>query len=518
MAISFTRYIDITSGVGATNQVPQRQLIARLFTDNPLLPPQSFIEFNTAAEVGSYFGTSSQEYLRAVYYFSFISKNTTSPALISYARWVDVDQAPMIFGLAGGQALANWTPITSGSIGLTIGGVHNNISGIDFSGDASLTAVAATLQAAIRMETGSEWTAATVTYSATNGGSFIFTAGVAGAATLSVQAGTGGTDISTIVGWLPEATFVNGVFIPGAIVAPGSAVETISQTLTNSAGASTNFGSFAFMPATPLTLTQNIQAAQWNNLPEQNVMYVFSVPVTSANAAAWAATDGTGLGLLGGTCLTLSNTSGQYPEMLPMMIEASTNYSAANSVQNYEFQQSTLTPSVSDDATADAMEALRINYYGVTQTAGQLLAFYQRGVLLGLPVNPLDINTYANESWLKDAVGAAIMNLFLALAEVSASAQGRLQLTTVIQSIINQALNNGTISVGKPLNVTQQLYIGQITGNPKAWYQVQNSGYWLDVEIVQVPNVSPIEYQAVYTLIYSKDDVIRKVIGTHDLI
>ncbi len=223
MATSFTRYIDITSGVGAANAVPQRQLIARLFTDNPLLPPQSYIEFDTALEVGSYFGTTSNEYFRALYYFSFISKNITSPQTISFARWVDTAQAAMIFGLAGGQSYATYSSISSGSLGLTIAGVHNNLSSLDFTGAVNLAGVASVIQAAIQAETGSgaQWTGATVVYSAANGGSFIFTSGSAVTATISVQAGVGGTDISALIGWLPEATFVQGVFTPGSIVAPG---------------------------------------------------------------------------------------------------------------------------------------------------------------------------------------------------------------------------------------------------------------------------------------------------------
>ena len=65
MAIRFTKYIDITSGVGAGAVVPRRDLIGRVFSSNSLIPPGSFLEFDTASDVSSYFGSSSQEYLRA---------------------------------------------------------------------------------------------------------------------------------------------------------------------------------------------------------------------------------------------------------------------------------------------------------------------------------------------------------------------------------------------------------------------------------------------------------------------
>lgn len=519
MAINITRYIDITSGVGAGGAVPQRQLIARLFTDNNLLPPQTFIEFNTADEVGSYFGTTSQEYKRALYYFSFISKNIRSPQTISFARWVSTAVAPMIFGYANPaapQSVANYTSISNGTFGMTIGADVNAFSGVDFTAAVTLADVAAILQTEIRTGTGTGamWSAATVTYNSATG-AFDFVGGVATDATISVQAGVGGTDISTLIGFLPAASMVNGVFIPGAITAPGSGVETITDTLTASANASNNFGSFLFMPQTPLTLTQNIEAAQWNK--DQNVLFMFSVAVSAANASAWANTS-TGLGAIGGTGMTLlSGTANEYPEMLPMAIEAATDYEGINSVQNYMFQQSTLVPSVTTDTTANAMDALRINYYGQTQTAGQLISFYQRGVLFGIATDPLDMNVYANEQWLKDAATSAIMTLLLSLSRVSANAQGRSQILAMLQSVINRGLNNGTISVGKTLTPAQILAITQITNDPNAYYQVQTIGYWVDCVIV-ASSGSPVTYTANYTLVYSKDDVIRKVTGSHVLI
>jgi len=83
-----------------------------------------------------------------------------------------------------------------------------------------------------------------------------------------------------------------------------------------------------------------------------------------------------------------------------------------------------------------------------------------------------------------------------------------------LQNVINQALNNGTISVNKTLTTSQQMYVTSVTNDPDAWHQVQDIGYWVNCVIVVVGN----EYQAKYTLVYSKDDVINFVSGTHVLI
>jgi hypothetical protein len=111
------------------------------------------------------------------------------------------------------------------------------------------------------------------------------------------------------------------------------------------------------------------------------------------------------------------------------------------------------------------------------------------------------------------------MNLFLALPKISANATGGNQILLVINNAISQALNNGVISIDKTLTVIQQAYITQISGDDTAWRKVQNDGYWVGYEIQTFVNSSGAnEYKFVYTLIYSKDDVIRKVEGSHILI
>jgi len=259
VAISFQKYIDIISGVGGQGAVREKEMIGRLFTTNNLLPPQSFIEFSNAEQVGDYFGFSSTEYLRAAFYFSWVSKSITSAQKISFARWVDSAVAPRIYGAKGSQALASWTSISAGTFSLTLGATTNVIGPIDFTGAASLAAVAALIQTAIQGESGGTmWSAATVSWDATRQ-SFNFVGGEAVAAVIEVEAGAGGSDIAEQLGWLD----------PSTILANGSLSETITETLTDSAGASTNFASFLFMPT--LTTDQIAEASAWADL--QNVRY-----------------------------------------------------------------------------------------------------------------------------------------------------------------------------------------------------------------------------------------------------
>jgi hypothetical protein len=498
------RYVDITSGVGGGAGVRLRDLISRVFTTNELVPPGTQREFSSADEVGTYFGTTSEEYKRAAFYFGWISKNITKANKLSFARWVNAAVASKIFGNTAVKSLATFTPITTGSLTMDLGSGVQNLTGVNLSAAASLTVVASTLQTAIRAVAagGVAWTAATVTYDPVTNRFNVVSGMPAGAAPISVGVPGAGTDLAPLLGWTTAS---------GGIQCAGSAIETLSSCLAASAELSNNFASFLFMPA--LTQVQVAEVASWNDT--QNNMFMYLQRVAAADAAALSAA----LLTISGVGLTLAPLATEFPEMFPGMILAATDYTRRNAAQNYMYQQASLSPSVLTAANADLYDPLRVNYYGRTQAAGQLIDFYQRGVLMGGAQDAVDMNVYANEIWLKDAAAAAILSLLLSLSKVSANPSGRSQLIATLSTVIAQAVNNGTVSVGKTLNTTQKLYIAQLTGDPVAWTQVQNAGYWLDCVMQSyVTTDGRTEWKAVYTLIYSKDDTVRKVEGSHVLI
>ena len=504
MAIALSRYVDITSGVGAGNNVSTRSLSGLVVTGNPLAPSGQFLTFSSAADVGTYFGTSSEEYARAVFYFGWVSKNIRSPRALNFWSWNDNSAAgSKIFGKPQAFSLSTFTAISAGRFTLTLGGFTNTLTNINCSAAGTLAAVAGIVQTAVRAYSagGTAWTAATVTYDATRG-CFNLASGATGADTVAVAAGVS-NDLAGPLGWLT-----------GAILSNGTAAQSVSDNLDALIQVSNNFGSFCHASALSLTLSQAQEAAAWNDSLDPNIQFMYSIRVTAANASAWSAA----LIQTGGSTMTLAPLANEYPEMCPMMIMAATDYTARNSVQNYMFQSFALTPSVATDADADTYDALRINYYGQTQTAGQFLAFYQRGLIFGLAVDPSDQNVYANEIWLKDACGAAIMTLLLSLSQLPANNAGLAQLQATLQSVIDQAVFNGTISVGKPLNSTQKIYITNATGDPNAWQQVQTIGYWVGCTLQPYVEGGVTQWKAVYTLLYSKDDVIRKVEGSDILI
>jgi hypothetical protein len=222
---------------------------------------------------------------------------------------------------------------------------------------------------------------------------------------------------------------------------------------------------------------------------------------------------------ISGVGVTLEDATG-YAEMVPGIILAATDYTRRSASKNYMYQRFDLDALVTTEAVANTLDGYRCNYYGQTQTAGQNISFYQRGILMGGANDAVDMNVYANEIWLKDAAGVAIINLQLALDQVSANTEGRSQIMAILQDVIDRGIFNSVIIAGKTLTTLQKLYITELTGDELAWHQVQSIGWWLDCVIESYVNAQTelTEYKATYTLVYSKADAIRFVSGTHVLI
>ncbi len=504
MPININYYVDITSVVGAAEQLPARQLIPLFFDDNALIPSGSFVNFpnlnDSAANVLEYFGADSEEYERALFAFGWISKSGQQVPSISFARWNSADCAPEVFGDPANTTavIGTWNGITAGTFTLVMGATSHLLTGLDFSGAANLAAVAADLQTAIRAITGGGtlWTSATVAYDAT-AGRFIITGGATGAAVVSITAGVS-NDCAVNFGFLS----------PSAIFGPGHAVQTIAQTIQSLVTINNNFGSFGFVAT--LSTPQITEAATVN--AAYNNMFMYSVPCVSSTASAIQ----TAISGIAGSTVTLTKDQDvtQFEEMNPMLVFGATNYGALNGTQNYMFQQFPgQLPTVTTDSGAATYDALAVNYYANTQNAGVTVNLYQRGVMNGGANAPRAQNTYANEVWLKSTMTSALMNLLLALNKISANLRGQSQVMAIVQSTIQQAVLNGTISAGRTLTQQEIQYINNATGDTTAWQQVQNIGYWVTTNVTQ--SGSPTQYTINYTLIYAADDVVNKITGTN---
>lgn len=494
MAISQTKYINIVSGVGGAASASRRLLIARLMTTNVKAPTNTILEMNLAGVLAQ-FGSTSAEYAFAVKYFGFVSKSITQASLISVARYTPSAVAPVLESTFTAD-LDALKALTAGTFTITLGAETETLTLATMAGISDLAGAAAILETAIKGNTsgGAVWTGATVT--ATNG-VFKITGGATGAAsTISYATGTAGIAFGFDVGNAP-------------FISVGADAETVVEAMTRVDGVSNNFGSFKFMET--LSDTDIGLVASWNDALNYKYLYSVSCPVADIADLRAQLTGKTG------SVLTLDTHAAQ-ADFMPMALLAATDYTRPNAVKNFMYQKfDDELPSVTADTGtfgATAMDAIQVNYLGTTQQAGKIIQFYQDGIMQ----DGGDLGPFCNEMWLKDAISTEFMNLLLALEMIPANDTGANIAATTIQSILTEALHNGTISVGKTLTNTQKAYITQVSADVDAWREVEQNGYWLGVTIVAYTENSVNKYRVDYVLIYSKGDSIRKVTGSDILI
>lgn len=505
MPISINEFIQVTSGVTGAATVGARQFFGRLISQSILIPVNTVLSFSSSSDAVAFFGSESEEGKMALFYFSFISKSIRTPRELSFARWNPAALAATIIGLDTHSNLAALQAITTGAITITVNGVENAITGVDFSGDAALADVAATMETDLRVLGGAEFTGCTVDYDVPLG-VFIFAGGATGDSVITID--TPETALAVALAWTDAA-----------ILSDGKDAQTAVEAVTQTSELSDNFGSFHYVdlvPGTPiLSEADAIAISLWNS--GENFKYIFCLPTAAATYVSLMAA----ISAIAGTGVTLSPVTGEYPAMVPMMVFAATNFDALASVQNYMFQfVGGLTASVVTTTDFSTFNAARVNFYGNTQTGGAVISFYMSGFLTGSAAAgaALDMGVYANEVWLKSEFIAAIMNLLLASGSVPASIVGEGNVLTVMQPVIDSGLSNGAISAGKELTAQQQASVLSISGDPAAPAQVATTGYWVDVKVSSYVEDTITKFKATYVLIYSKNDSIRKVEGSDILI
>lgn len=496
MAIKITRYVDIISSVSGASSVAQRKLDHRRFTSDPRVPVGSILELGSG-DADDFFGSTSDEAIFARQYFGYVSPAPASaPRALQFAAYAPAGRVPAVYS-ATPATLAELTSISSGSLTITLGANTNTITAINLSASLSFADVATALQTAVRTGTGTQFTAATVTYDVGRA-QFIISGGVIGDAAVSV----GVTPLSTLL----------GLNDPQTILSPGVAAQNPLEAFQAAEEASDSFGSASFGES--ITDAESKAVAQY--VAGENVKYQFYVSVTPSTYTATVAA----LSGIQSTGIILNGTAGEYKEAIPAAIMAATDYDRRNAAINYMYRQvSGFTADVTTNALANTYDTARVNYYGQTASAGQNISFFQRGFLMGGATAPVDMSVHANEQWLKAYLTAQLLSLQLSLNKIPANNEGRSYILAQVIDAVNKAKNNGTIIIDKTLTTAQKIAVTQLTNDPDAWRDVESKGFWADVVITQSVPVSGVtEYTAKYTLVYSKGDVVRKVEGSHNLI
>jgi hypothetical protein len=148
--LSVSRLVNVV--VNLSPLAPARRGFGTLMVagdSNVIDGSERFRSYSGLEGVALDFGLNAPEYFAAALYFG----QTPKPRSLMVGRWLRTATAGLLKGgilTSAQQLMSNWTVITTGAFDITVdGGAEQNITGLDFSGAANLSAVAAIISAAI---------------------------------------------------------------------------------------------------------------------------------------------------------------------------------------------------------------------------------------------------------------------------------------------------------------------------------------------------------------------------------
>lgn len=490
MPISQRRYVDIASAVVGAGGAAMQKLDGRVFTDSAKLYSQQILEFSDAAGVTAHFGVGSDEAKFANAYFALTTPAPVSRArALQFAAHLTASRDEIWYGSTAHDELTALNLLTSATVSFMQGETLITDT-LNFSGAASFGDVASTISG------GSNITGANIVVTYADG--------------RFVAKSPDGSQFTVVDNSDMQALGLYGV---GAEYDEGGAQQTMLDAWTAAEQRNPSYGSAFFLERD--ALAECVEVAEAN--AALNVVHQVYFQATKAEASAFfAALSGTA------SCgLILETPSEPYVAHIPMALMSATDYNRANGTMNYMFRAPgvTVQPQITSDLDANAMDALRVNYYGQTAVAGQPIQFFQRAFLCGDASAPLDMSVHANEQWLKARFTQLWFDLLTETRGVPANVDGKGRGNQVIASVVAEGLRNGVILRGKDMSVTQKLAIADASGDPEAWIKVMNDGAWWNVDIrTRTGEAGVTEYYLDYVLIYAKGDWVRKITGSHNLV
>lgn len=153
-----------------------------ILTQNVRVPIGTVKSFSNAADVGTFFGLTSQEYQWALFYFKGRNNATVVPAQLMFVQYPEVAVAAWLRGGSlASMTLAQLQAITADTLTIVSNGVRETSASINLSSAASFSLAAAAIQAAFTTPTFS------VSYDSVSA-AFVVTNTVTGASSTLAQA------------------------------------------------------------------------------------------------------------------------------------------------------------------------------------------------------------------------------------------------------------------------------------------------------------------------------------------
>jgi hypothetical protein len=383
---------------------------------------RTYVDLESVAED---FGTSAPEYLSASLYFG----QTPRPNQLMIGRWLRTATAGLIQGgilTTAEQAMANWTSITTGSFKVSIDGVEQSVTGLDFSAATNLNGVASEINTVL--------TGATAAW---DGSRFVITSATTGASSSVgyASAAASGTDISAQLK-LTSATAL--------VPVPGYAAETPVECATALANLSGMWYGLTFAASTMPTDDQAVDVAAFIQGASITRIFGFTETDTRVLDAAWTTDMASRLKALNYTRSFVTYSANKYAVASMFGRAFSVNFSANRSTITLMYKQEPgVVAELLTETQAQTLKAKRCNVFVQYQND---TAIIQYGVMSG--------QAYFDEihglDWFTDALQTALYNLlYQSKTKIPQTDAGQNQLVNTASNVCAEAINNGLVAPGQ---------------------------------------------------------------------
>jgi hypothetical protein len=383
---------------------------------------RAYVDLESVAED---FGTSAPEYLSASLYFG----QTPRPNQLMIGRWLRTATAGLIQGgilTTAEQAMANWTSITTGSFKISIDGVEQSVTGLDFSAATNLNGVASEINTVL--------TGATAAW---DGSRFVITSATTGASSSVgyASAAASGTDISAQLK-LTSATAL--------VPVPGYAAETPVECATALANLSGMWYGLTFAASTMPTDDQAVDVAAFIQGASITRIFGFTETDTRVLDAAWTTDMASRLKALNYTRSFVTYSANKYAVASMFGRAFSVNFSANRSTITLMYKQEPgVVAELLTETQAQTLKAKRCNVFVQYQND---TAIIQYGVMSG--------QAYFDEihglDWFTDALQTALYNLlYQSKTKIPQTDAGQNQLVNTASNVCAEAINNGLVAPGQ---------------------------------------------------------------------
>lgn len=391
--------------------------------------------YSSLTGVANDFPNTSPEYLAAAIAFG----QNPQLANLYIGAWARTATAGTLVGAplsAAQQQLSNWTGITSGGIDIIINGVPNNLTGLNFSGATSMTAVAAIMQTALG------GSGATILWNSVYS-YFQVTSGTTGTGSTVAFATPGtGFDISVQTGLAAS--------VSGSFVVAGIAAESPLSALTILASITNNWYGAMFAASVMPVDSDYVACAGFINAASPS--HIFGV--TTAEGAALNASLTTDIAFQL-QALGYSRAFAVYSSSSPYACAAifgrafTTNFNGSNTLYTLKFDtESGVVAETLTETQAAALSAKNCNVYvnyNLSSGTGASIAIVQQGTM----ANGTFFDVIHGTDWLQNAIQTAVFNLLYTNAtKIPQTDAGITQIINTITQVLQQSVTNALVAPG----------------------------------------------------------------------